>query len=96
MADADEETFLEPFRSLVNNPVFGQGIDLIEIAGRDDEERALMTELGLAMDGVPAAVLLVPPGYVTAQWRGSANADDIFLRVLQASARCFPGGGCCS
>ncbi len=90
------DKFIEPFRSLAQNPAFEQTVDLIEMTGETEEERALMTEVGLPDGGQAAAVLIVPPGYITAQWAGSADPDDILLRLLQASSRCAPGGGCCS
>jgi hypothetical protein len=95
-ADGKDEAFLEPFRTLAESPAFADTLELIELTGRDEAERALMVEVGMPENGEATAVLLVPPGYITAQWSGAANADDVLLRLLASASSCSPGGGCCA
>jgi hypothetical protein len=94
--DSQHDTFLAPFLSFASNPAFAQSVEVVELTGRDDDERGLMTEVGLPGGGEPAAVLIMPPGYIAAQWVGSAREDEILVRFLGASSRCAPGGSCCS
>jgi Arsenical resistance operon trans-acting repressor ArsD. len=94
-ANGNRDTFLAPFRKLASTPAFAESVEIVELTGRDDE-RALMAEVGLQEGGEPAAVLIVPPGYITAQWVGSASENDILVRLLQGLSSCAPGGGCCS
>lgn len=96
VGNGEGDRFIQPFRSLAENPAFMQTVELIEMTGEGEDERALLTEVGLTERGPAAAVLIAPPGYIVAQWSGSVDPADILVRLLQASTRCAPGGACCS
>lgn len=96
LPNGEREAFLEPFRNVASSPGPGTGAEVIELTGRTDDERALLAEVGLALDSqTSGAVLIAPPGVVTARWAGTPDAGDVFVRVLQSAASCAPGGGCC-
>ncbi|MCA1732308.1 MAG: arsenite efflux transporter metallochaperone ArsD [Acidobacteria bacterium] len=96
MPNGEREAFLAPFREVAMNPGLGPEAEVIEVTGANDDERALLAEVGIPLDPqTSGAVLIAPPGLVTARWAGTPDAGDVLVRVLQSAARCAPGGGCC-
>lgn len=96
MPNGDRDAFLEPFHSVASNPGLGPEAEVIELTGGNEDERALLAEVGLPLDPqTSGAVLIAPPGFVTARWAGTPDAGDVLVRVLQSASRCAPGGGCC-